>query len=175
MNLPRRETSRLGKSRPAESRTYGRLWKLVTAGTAIAATTAVIPAATATAAATTWRAVRGEAITAINRARTAGLEGNLRFLATLGTDGIEHFAARGAEAATASTESAAITAAAESTAVSTAASAVAKAASTATVTGRTTVLATVAAAPGLVGETFGGVELLLTGRERERRLAIYTG
>ena len=98
----------------------------------------------------------------------------MSFLATLGANGIEHFPARGAKAATASTESA-ITAATESATVSTAASAVAKAATAATVTGRTTVLTTVAAAPGLVGETFGGVELLLTGRERERRLAIYTG
>ena len=92
---------------------------------------------------------------------------------------IEHFPTGGAEATASagSAESAAVST--ESAAVCTtgaARAAVATESTTAsTVTGRTTVLTTVAAAPWLIGETFGGVELLLTGRECERRLAIYTG
>ena len=99
----------------------------------------------------------------------------MRFLATFGAHRVEHFTTRGAEAAATSAESAAVSTESATFSTTAATTAVAESTTATTVTGRTTVLTTVAAAPWLVGETFGGVELLLTGRERERRLAIYTG
>jgi hypothetical protein len=98
--------------------------------------------------------VGGETVTTVDGARTAGLEGHLRFFATLGAHGVEHFAT-GAAAEAATPEAAAVTAAAEGTLTATAAVGRISAAASARVTSRgATILATVGTPPGLVGEIF---------------------
>jgi hypothetical protein len=122
---------------------------------------AAAPAATAATAATTRTAVsaatalvgrRAEAVTAVHRAVTARLERDLRFLAAAGAGGTEHLAAL-ERTATATTESAAAPSA----------------------TFRASRRSAVGAAPRGVGETFGVMELLVTGAEDEGIAAIGTG
>jgi hypothetical protein len=115
---------------------------------AASTTTAAAAAATEAAGALLWL----EAIAAVNRAITAGLEGNLGFFAASRAGCAEHFAARATKATAASAET-------TTTAAAVGAS-------------RTTA---VRAASGLIREALRLVELLLAGSKGEGIGTIGTG